>query len=328
MALSTYAELQAEVLNWLARPGDPLVAPAVPTMISLFEREASRRLRVGAAETVAFLAATGGEGAVVLPSDCGTIRTVSAYTQDLSRGQLLLYLPPTDSGLIWDSRGPPRYYTVYGGHGATGAFLQLGPAPDTGGTVVLNYMRDLPPLSNDAPSNWLLRDHGDAYLFGSLAEAELYIGHDERAGLWAQRREAVFASIQAQDIKKRWPGPMQIRVDGLTTPGGAPSAATTGLLSDGPVVVIRPVNAETVLMEQHWRSVYVATAPATLTITLPPNGGMAQGEVVDINFSAPVSALTFLQSPGGPVAHAPTTGYGPGAAIVWRWVDGSWILWK
>ena len=48
MPLSTYAELQASVLGWLARPGDPLVEPAVPDMVRLFEVEANRRLRVGA----------------------------------------------------------------------------------------------------------------------------------------------------------------------------------------------------------------------------------------------------------------------------------------
>ena len=42
----------------------------------------------------------------------------------------------------------------------------------------------------DRPHNWLLAKHPDAYLFGTLAEAELYIGHDERAPLWLQRREA------------------------------------------------------------------------------------------------------------------------------------------
>jgi hypothetical protein len=42
MALSTYTDLRTAVLGWLARPGDPLVAPAVPDMVRLFEAEANR----------------------------------------------------------------------------------------------------------------------------------------------------------------------------------------------------------------------------------------------------------------------------------------------
>ena len=36
MPFSTYAELQTSILRWLARPGDPLVAPMVPDMVRLF----------------------------------------------------------------------------------------------------------------------------------------------------------------------------------------------------------------------------------------------------------------------------------------------------
>ena len=50
MPLDTYANLQASILSWLARPGDPLVSPSIPDMIELFEREATRRLKVGGAE--------------------------------------------------------------------------------------------------------------------------------------------------------------------------------------------------------------------------------------------------------------------------------------
>jgi hypothetical protein len=43
MALDSYQNLQGAVLDWLARPGDPLVAPAVPDMITMFEEEARDR---------------------------------------------------------------------------------------------------------------------------------------------------------------------------------------------------------------------------------------------------------------------------------------------
>ena len=71
MALDTYSGLQTAILSWLARPGDTLVEPAVPDMIRLFEREATRRLKVAGAEKRASLTAL--SSAVLLPADFGEL---------------------------------------------------------------------------------------------------------------------------------------------------------------------------------------------------------------------------------------------------------------
>ena len=202
MALSTYAELQTAVLGWLARPGDPLVAPAVPDMVRLFEAEASRRLKVGEAEKAVSLSVTGA-AATVLPADCCQVRRVSMGES------LLAYVPPHQ---LAAQSGIPRAYTLFGA-----TRIWLGPAPQGNYTIDLIYQSGVPPLGDATPSNWLLQKHPDAYLFGVLAEAELYIGHDERAPLWLQRREAAFASIEGADRKARWGDQLQIRVDGITT---------------------------------------------------------------------------------------------------------------
>src|SRR4029079_13459911 len=75
MALDSYSALQASILSWLARPADPLVQPAVPDMIRLFEAEANRRLKSAGAENIAALDAS--SGWVILPTNCMQIRTVS-----------------------------------------------------------------------------------------------------------------------------------------------------------------------------------------------------------------------------------------------------------
>jgi hypothetical protein len=72
------------------------------------------------------------------------------------------------------------------------------------------------------------------YLFGSLVEAELYIGHDERIQMWLGRREAAFESIQQADNKARWPGGLQIRVDwGPTTTSGSAIVQVEGGMITG-----------------------------------------------------------------------------------------------
>jgi len=54
-------------------------------------------------------------------------------------------------------------------------------------------------------------------LFGSLVEAEAFIGEDERATAWFARREAAFDSLEMADRKLRWPGGLTIRANGLQT---------------------------------------------------------------------------------------------------------------
>jgi hypothetical protein len=203
MPLATYSDLKTSVLQWLARPGDPLVEPAVPDMIRLFEVEANRRLKQADAEMVALLEAT--EAFVGLPAGCTEVRLVL-----LDDGSVLQYVPPVQLPRL---SGVPYYYTIQN------HTIAVGPVPEAISLTVV-YLAGLVPLSDSQMSNWLLASAPDAYLFGVLVEAEAFIGHDERAVSWLQRREAAFAGLEAADRKLRWPGGLQIRVDGITGSGG------------------------------------------------------------------------------------------------------------
>jgi hypothetical protein len=199
MALGTYQELQTAILGWLARPGDPLVAPAVPDMIRLFESEANRRLRTGWQENGTTLVIDE-YGAAVLPEDFVEARNITD-----SSGAPLLPVSGTQA-YDWTLTGIPKYYTI------TSRAIWLNPAPDDAAyEVAIDYLAAIPPLSDTVQSNWLLGRAPDCYLFGALAEAEGYIGHDERIQIWLQRREAAIEGLNAADRKYRWPGPMQIR---------------------------------------------------------------------------------------------------------------------
>lgn len=205
-----YVQLQEAVLDFLARPGDPLVAPAVPLMIQLFEAEANRRLKVGAAEKYVTLTTVAGSAGITLPDDCVQVRRVSY------NGYTLAYVPPdTLPGL----GGPPLAYTIWGD-----TVLWVGPLPDAAYTLEVGYQSGVPPLATGDGTNWLLGNHPDAYLFGTLMEAEAYVGHDERVTMWAARREAAFASIEQADRKARWGSPLQVRVHGITIAPGSASA--------------------------------------------------------------------------------------------------------
>jgi hypothetical protein len=80
MPFDSYANLQSTVLDWLARPGDPLVAPAVPDMIAMFEEEARDRLQTRFTEKTAQLSPVAGLDTIPLPLDYGELRSIWVNT--------------------------------------------------------------------------------------------------------------------------------------------------------------------------------------------------------------------------------------------------------
>jgi len=202
MALNSYTALQTAILDWLGRPGDPLVQPAVPDFIALFEEEARDRLRTQFNDVTDVELPPLSPGLFALPDDAESIRRV------VYDGTQLEYLPAWDlSELI----GAPMWYTI------EGTSLQLGPTPDTNLSAFIDYWAGLPALGPSVPSNWLLARWPSLYLFGSLACAEAYTGNDERVSGWIQQREAGFERVRREAIGARLGGaPLVMRVDGPT----------------------------------------------------------------------------------------------------------------
>jgi hypothetical protein len=277
--------------------------------------------------------------------------------------------------------GNPLAYTIWGD-----TVLWIGPLPDAAYSLELLYQSGVPPLASADGTNWLLSNHPDAYLFGTLAEAELYIGHDERAPLWLQRREAAFASIEQADRKARWGSPLQIQVHGITTaPGSAHGGGTGPAEADnnvhvgtappesprdgdlwwdstsGPgggqlyvyyvdptgtpgqwvaatnqpvsasaagIVSVIPASGDTIAVSRDTPSVYISSgALAALTVRLPADPPL--DNTVQLSFANPVTALNIQDSLGVALPGGPTSAYGPGAALIFRYVPpGLWTHWK
>jgi hypothetical protein len=86
--------------------------------------------------------------------------------------------------------GQPRWFTV------VGAQIELWPIPDRAYAAVIELQVGVTPLSDANPSNWILQDHPDAYLFGALAAGAAYAKNDDRAALFQAQFERVLGDIQ------------------------------------------------------------------------------------------------------------------------------------
>lgn len=129
---------------------------------------------------------------VELPLDFHTLRQVRLYGNPTVNYQ---YLPPDQ---LTAARG--EYYTI------EGLVLRLASSVAPDAEVLVTYQQGLTPLGPRVISNWLLQNHPDAYLFGTLAEAEAFIANDERVPGWLARRDAAFTSILEEDRHARWAG--------------------------------------------------------------------------------------------------------------------------
>lgn len=196
MSLTNYADLQASVATWLQRSD---LTATIPDFITLFEACANRRLRVRQQETTAELTPT--SGTMALPTDYLSWRRLT-WTGDPSRD--LQYVEPSwmQSTFPNNAVDLPSVFTIEGGN-----IIQR-PVDATNTVLEFVYLAKIPPLS--IGPNWLMTEHPDLYLFGTLVEAQAYAVNADTAVLWKARRDELFQEIETLSGKTR--GPSAVRV--------------------------------------------------------------------------------------------------------------------
>lgn len=205
MALDTYSDLQSEIADWLKNSA---LASKAATFVRLIEAQWNRDLRHPDMDAFTTLSVT--TNTVTLPSDFLEIKSIWTGVY-----------PPLDPMTIYDLQATYapveqsveaqylRNYAIVGGT------LHFGLTPNATASFSLNYYQKIPALSSNNPTNWVLSDHPDAYLWGSLLMAEAYGWNDERLPTISAAYETALASIQASGVKRRYGG-------GPVTPRAAP----------------------------------------------------------------------------------------------------------
>ncbi|MFA6134727.1 MAG: hypothetical protein WC869_11995 [Phycisphaerae bacterium] len=193
MAITTYAELQTAVGNWLA---NQVSTDSIPDFIALAEAEMSRVLFDNSAEVRAQAVTVAGTARVSLPNDC---RRVRALRLDAVAGANLDYWPPTTFNQFATlGQGQPGRYTIEAGA------LRLSPVPDDEYTLEIIYQQGVPALSDANTSNDILARHPDAYLHGSLMQAYDFLMDEARAGKARQRFNELLIEIAAEAERTRF----------------------------------------------------------------------------------------------------------------------------
>ena len=197
MAISNYSELQTAVANWLDR--DDLAA-RIPEFITLCEARFNRTLRIRAMETLDISVDTvGGTSTVALPTGYVQMRDISLITSPITQ---LQYLTPEIMNRLnaGSLTGKPETYTIIANN------ILFGPTPDAAYDISMLYYKTFDALTDAAPTNWVITNAPDVYLYGALLEAEPFLMNDQRVQLWATALTQSITTLQEQDNKDRHSG--------------------------------------------------------------------------------------------------------------------------
>jgi len=183
----TYAQLIADVAAYLHRTD---LTSMMSRFVALAEARFSRVLRVRQMETA--ITGTIASNEVALPADFVGTKVLYAVgyegTPLLSRSvDYVISRNATD--------GIPVNYAV-----TNGAWLF-----DGSGDIEGTYYAAVPSLETD-DETWLSIAAPDAYLFGTLSEACLYVADEQRASMYAARAAAAIAELAGADARDRHSG--------------------------------------------------------------------------------------------------------------------------
>jgi hypothetical protein len=191
--VTTYAQLTADLPLWMSRTD---LASMLPGFCSLFEARANRFLRTRSQET-AFTGTIDASNEIALPADFAAFKTLwqPGYESTPITPQSLESVVAK-----YATSGTPSLYAL------SGSNVRF----DGSGDVEGVYFASIPALQT-ASSNWLSVLAYDAYLFGVLAEAKLYLMDEQRAQLYAARSQNALQDVADTDQRDRFNGPLVAR---------------------------------------------------------------------------------------------------------------------
>lgn len=196
MAITNYSELKTAVANWLARSD---LTDRIPEFIALAEARMSRALETRAQEKRATSTLVVGDAYVLLPSDLRAVRSVKLQTSPVTT---LDYLSPDALDTIYSStgNGKPVAYTVIGSE------IRFAPTPDDDYVAEIAYITGVAALSDASPTGVLLTRYPDAYLYGALAAAAIYLMDDPRVPQFEQLFTRALSEISTSEDGAKFGG--------------------------------------------------------------------------------------------------------------------------
>lgn len=200
MSISTYAELQTAVDNWMHRTD---LSARVPEFIQMGEAVLNRKLRTVDMETRATITTGTTSRFIGLPT--GFLEMRSMFIQDPAKE--LFYLNPgslRDRIVSETDTAEPEFFTIKDE-------IELDCIPSTALTIEQHYLKKY-DIATDS-TNWLLTNYPELYLHAALASAAFYVIDDPRLQTVNSLLSEGIMELNRQEARKRGGHMAKLRVD-------------------------------------------------------------------------------------------------------------------
>ena len=187
----TYAELKSNIASYLNRSD---LTDVIDTFIDSTEAEFNRRLRVKG--MIKRATATLDSQYISVPTDWLEAINIQIDSGDFSP----LFQQSIESLDVYrksnnNVTGQPIYFAMVDDS------IEFAPTPDGSYTVQLTYYGKIDSLSDSNTSNVLSTRYSDAYLYGSLKHASIYLMEDERVPLFTAQFEKALEEMKLEQEK-------------------------------------------------------------------------------------------------------------------------------
>lgn len=189
MAITTYAELQTAIGDWLNRAD---LDQKIPDFIRLAESTLNDVLRQADMVTQS-TGVTITSGRATLPADA--LEVVYAQVGS-TEDEPLEQISPQQLTMLRRTRtrdaANPRFYAIIGRQ------IVVTPTPSSG-SLDIDYYQRIPALTDSNTTNWLLDDAPHVYLYTSLLHATPFLMDDARYQVFQNTvSQQVMASVKSQ----------------------------------------------------------------------------------------------------------------------------------
>lgn len=170
MAITTYAELQQAIADWLNRAD---LDQQIPDFIQLAESTLNDVLRSTYMVTNTTVSLSAGRA--TLPTDA--LEIIYTQVQDTPSSPLE-QITPQQLVMLRRARtrdaATPKFYAIIGRE------VVVTPTPGSATSLDIDYYQQIPALSDSNTSNWLLDEAPHVYLYTSLLHATPFLMDDVR----------------------------------------------------------------------------------------------------------------------------------------------------
>jgi len=187
--VATYTELKSLVADYLNRAD---LSAQIDTFIDLAEAKFNRDLRLRRMLKTVQATTSASDNTVSLPTDYLEMKELHIVQSPI---KMLRFFPPSSFLQTYAAQqvGTPAAFTIVGDD------IRLGPTPSGEFTLEMLYFAKIPALSDSNLVNVILQDAPDAYVYGTLLEAEPFLMNDARLQTWASLHKATIESLIASD---------------------------------------------------------------------------------------------------------------------------------